>query len=122
MQDEWEHGSGQRAEHDDADQGGADRQRDQHPVLAVVVEAQILPQRNAHDADKAQHRPESQSVGDFPQRHAPPVLDFKLAQGQCAYQKGCGLRSRIASRAHDQRDEQRQHDGLLELAFVALHR
>jgi hypothetical protein len=68
LQDEWEHGSGQRAKHDDADQGGADSQRDQHPVLAVVIEAQILPQRNADDADKAQHRPESQSIRDFPQR------------------------------------------------------
>ena len=44
----------QRLEHAGA---ANDRQRDQHPVFAIVVESEILPYRNADDAHQAQHHP-----------------------------------------------------------------
>ncbi len=101
--------------------GRADGQRQQLPVLAVVVQAEQLP---GHDADDRQHA-EDGTQGDagrhFAQRHLPPVAQAQFAQGQAADQQRGGLRTGIAAGAHDQRNEQREHHGAGQLVLVMLH-
>ena len=43
------------------DKGGADRAGDQHPMLAVVKHAELLPQRDPNDADEAEDRTKHQA-------------------------------------------------------------
>ncbi|CDX23114.1 hypothetical protein MPLSOD_100131 [Mesorhizobium sp. SOD10] len=121
LQREGQHRSRQRAEGDDADQRRAHCRRNQHPVRTVVVEAEILPERDAADADDAEYRAKHHPGRQLAQRHPPPVAQTDLAQRQRADDERRRLRAGIAAGAHDQRDEQRQHDRLFQLAFVALH-
>ncbi|CDX57455.1 hypothetical protein MPL3365_270058 [Mesorhizobium plurifarium] len=90
-------------------------------MRAVVVEAEILPERDAADADDAEDRAEHHPGRQLAQRHPPPVAQPDLAQRQRADNERRRLRAGIAAGAHDQRDEQGQHDRLFQLALVALH-
>lgn len=95
---------------------------DQRPMGAVVVEAEILPERDAADADHAKDRAKHQAGGQLAQCHPPPVAEADFAQRQRPDDERGRLRAGIAAGAHDQWNEQGQHDRLFQLALVALHR
>src|SRR5262249_11552799 len=49
-QDERQHRSGQRPEHDDTDEGPTNCRGDERPVRAIVIDSEVLPQRDADNA------------------------------------------------------------------------
>ena len=65
----------------------ADGRSDQHPVFAVVIEAELLPDSDTHDPYHSQHRAECNSSRQLSQRHAPPLAKIQLSQRQRADQK-----------------------------------
>src|SRR5262245_52449098 len=71
--DEGQHRASQGAEHDNADEGAADRRRDKRPVCAGVVDAQVLPQHDANHSDRGEDRAQRQARGQLATRDAPPV-------------------------------------------------
>ena len=94
------------SEGDNSDKGTADRAGNQHPMLAVIKQPELLPQRDPNDADEAKDRPKHQPAGSsrsatmrHQSRSRPPQRD------RSDDQRG-RLRSRVAARAHDKRNEQ----------------
>ena len=77
LEDEGQHGACERAEGDDADECGGNRDVDKLPMRSVVEKG----------ADDVRGR----------------------------------LVTAVAARAHDERDEERQDDGLLQFHFEMLH-
>ena len=121
LQHEGQHGAGERAEGDDADKRCKDRCADQQPVLAIVIKPGLLPDRQTQEADGAKNAAERQARRDFPQQHPPPVGKLEFAESQRPDdERGC-LRTGIAARRHDERNEQRQHHRLLQLTLEMLH-
>jgi hypothetical protein len=52
LQDEGKHRPSKRTECHDSDERSTDSEGDQHPVFAVIIKAQVLPNRDAHNPDK----------------------------------------------------------------------
>ena len=80
------------------------------------------PERDPQEADRAEDRPEHEAGGDLAAQDRPPVAELDLAQGQGPDDQGRGLRARVAPAGDDQRDEQRQDDGLRDLLLEVAHR
>ena len=78
-QDEGQHAAGERAEHDHADEAGPHGERQEHVVLAVVGEVQVLPEDDAEKSDDAQHEAEGQAVDEFAAENSEPVAQLQFA-------------------------------------------
>src|SRR5438552_3932510 len=120
-QDKRQHRPRQRAERHDADQREADGERHQDPVRAIVVETEELPRDDARDADGAEDHAERDARRELAHGDPPPVAHPHLAQRKRADDERGRLRSGVAAGAHDERDEERQHDGAAQLAVEVLH-
>src|SRR5262245_26203042 len=73
LEEEREHGAGERAPDDDADQGRGDGEADEQPVLAVEVGDRV-PGGDAQEADEAEDGAEEQAGDDLAAEDAPPVV------------------------------------------------
>src|SRR5271166_5122414 len=91
-------------------------------MLPVIIYSQFLPKRDPRNTDHRKDRPEDKPGRKFPAHDAPPVLQFDFLQCKRTNDKGGCLRTGIPPRTHDERDEQRQHDGSFELVRKMLHR
>ncbi|MGB7160110.1 MAG: hypothetical protein WBD40_18735 [Tepidisphaeraceae bacterium] len=92
VQRERQHASDDAAKRDHPDPAHRDRERDQVVVRPVVRPAQVLPQRDAGEANGAESRAQHHPGSEFAGEDAPSVAGPQLGQRQ---------------RAHDQRGPER---------------
>ena len=86
------------------------------------MEATELPDHDAYDGQATEDGAEHHAGGHFAQGHLPPVAQAQFAQRQAADQQRGRLRTGVATRAHDQRNEQGQHHRARQFVLVVLHR
>jgi hypothetical protein len=98
---EGQHRAHHRPEQHYPDQADAHGERHQQRVLAVGVVnqaclVQALPQQNAGRADDAQQQAQRQPAAQLAAKHAVPVAQVDLPQGQRANDDRRGLAARVA--------------------------
>ena len=72
-EDERQHASSQRSEHDDADQAYPYRKSQQQIMFAVVCQMEMLPQNNSKETDHSQQKSECQAGDEFSTEYREPI-------------------------------------------------
>src|SRR5262249_48680359 len=117
FEQEGQHGARERSEADDPNESGANRQCDELMMRPVVEESQRLPQLDPDATDQPENRAECETRWKFANSNLPPIAEADLAERERPNDERCRLRARVTARAHDERNEHREHDGLRDLSL-----
>src|SRR5678815_2792423 len=90
-------------------------------MLAIGIK-EGAPYRNAQKADASEDAAKRKTRKNFSTDNSPPVSQRDLSKGKSANDQRCCLRTGVAAARDDQRNEQSQRDGLLDLTFKVSHR
>src|SRR2546428_12288024 len=88
----------------------------------VLTDSKMLPQQNADDSHQSKNGAKHQTRWQLSERDPPPVAQLYFSERERADDQRRRLRSRVSARADDERDEQREHHCLLQLALKVSHR
>src|SRR5690606_30500586 len=96
-QEEGEHGAGEGAEEDDAEQAECHGQAHEDDGFAAEACDVAGEEPDADEADGAEDGAESEAGGDLAAGDAPPVAEADLVHGHGTDDEGGGLRTGIAA-------------------------
>src|SRR5690606_35366296 len=92
---------------------------------AKVLPVKLVPRRpgeNSNHPDSSENESQRKTRGQLAYENSPPVAQPHLLKSHRANHKRRRLRSRVSARGNDQWNEEREHNGALDLLFVKLHR
>src|SRR5207237_3192558 len=80
------------------------------------------PEQNPDDSHQPENRPKHQPGGKLTEHYPPPIAELDLSKRERSDDKRRCLRPGISTGADDERNEEREHNGLLELSLKVSHR